>query len=231
MSALHAHRRTTGIGMTSARTRTRLIEYLREQGIRDERVLAAMNAVPRHIFVDEALAHRAYEDTALPIGHAQTISRPYTVARMLECLLQRRAGREAPLNKVLEIGTGCGYQAAVLAKLAREVYSVERIRALLDRARTNLLGLALANLRLAHGDGRLGLPDAAPFDAVILAAAAPDVPRALVEQLAPGGTLLLPLRSAHTQDQRLLCVVRGPGGVIECELDPVHFVPLRAGKV
>ncbi|MGH8708287.1 MAG: protein-L-isoaspartate O-methyltransferase family protein, partial [Burkholderiales bacterium] len=153
-------RDSPGIGMTSQRTRLRMLERLREKGIRDERVLAAMGTVPRHLFVDEALASRAYEDTALPIGFSQTISQPYVVARMIESLI----GDNGMPARVLEIGTGCGYQAAVLAQLAREVYSVERIRALLERARANLRGLRLSNLRLSHGDGHRGLEAAAPFD-------------------------------------------------------------------
>src|SRR5512138_490815 len=178
-----------GIGMTSQRTRARMVQRLREKGIRDERVLDAMEQVPRHLFVEEALASRAYEDTALPIGFAQTISQPYVVARMIELVL----GAGTP-RKVLEVGTGCGYQAAVLSRVFAEVYSVERIRALLERARRNLLGLRLGNLRLAHGDGYAGLEGAAPFDAIVVAAAAPSVPPALLQQLAPGGKMILPLR-------------------------------------
>ena len=178
--------------MTSARTRARMVERLREQGIRDERVLAAIAAVPRHLFVDEALASRAYEDTALPIGSGQTISQPYVVARMTEVLL----ATAATPGKVLEVGTGCGYQTAVLARLFPEVYSIERIKALLERARRNLLALSLANLRLAHGDGYAGLEAAAPFHSIIVAAAAPRVPEALARQLAPGGRMILPLAAS-----------------------------------
>src|ERR671937_526359 len=177
-----------GVGMTSPRTRARMVERLRGEGIRDERVLAAMAAVPRHLFVEEALATRAYEDTALPIGFGQTISQPYVVARMIEALLNGK-----PRQKVLEVGTGCGYQAAVLARVFAEVYSIERIKALLERARANLLGLRLKNLRLAHGDGYAGLEQAAPFHSIIVAAAAPRVPEALKRQLAPGGRMILPL--------------------------------------
>src|SRR5262245_6693560 len=166
--------------MTSPRTRARMVERLREQGIRDERVLEAMAAVPRHLFVEEALASRAYEDSALPIGFGQTISQPHTVARMVEILV---AGKKAP-GKVLEIGTGCGYQAAVLAQVYAEVYSIERIRELHERARANLRALRLANLRLVHGDGAAGLEKAAPFDSIILAAAARELPEALLRQLA-----------------------------------------------
>ena len=209
--------------MTSQRTRDRMVARLRARGIVDERVLAAMAEVPRHVFVEEALASRAYEDTALPIGFAQTISQPYVVARMIELVL----GPGAP-RKALEIGTGCGYQAAVLARIFPQVYSVERIRALLERARSNLLGLRLANLRLAHGDGYAGLDDAAPFDAIVVAAAAPQVPGRLLEQLAPGGKMILPLRAQG--GQRLVLVERNGRGFLEAELDPVRFVPMKLGK-
>ena len=215
--------------MTSQRTRARMVERLRGEGIRDEKVLSAMGSVPRHLFVDEALASRAYEDTALPIGFGQTISQPYVVARMIEAL---RAGDRA-LGKVLEIGTGCGYQAAVLAQLAREVYSVERIHALLERARTNLRGLRLSNLRLKHADGNLGLERAAPFDCIIVAAAAPELPQALLRQLAAGGRMVLPLKSADAPRgaQRLALVERGARGITESVLEAVRFVPLETGKL
>ena len=218
-------RSAAGIGMTSQRTRARMIERLREKGIRDERVLAAMAAVPRHLFVEEALASRAYEDSALPIGHGQTISQPYVVARMIEALIENR-----PAKKVLEVGTGCGYQAAVLAQVFEEVYSVERIKGLLERARRNLLGLRLANLRLAHGDGHAGLEKAAPFEAIIVAAAARSVPDALLRQLAPGGRMILPLHAAHGGAQRLVLIERSGRGYVESELDAVRFVPMEAGK-
>lgn len=222
-------RQLAGIGMTSQRTRERMVDRLREkQGIADERVLAAMAAVPRHVFVEEALAHRAYEDTALPIGFGQTISQPYVVARMIEAL---RSGRE--LGKVLEIGTGCGYQAAVLAHLAPEVYSVERIQALIDRARRNLLGLKLSNLRLTYGDGNLGVEKAAPFDSIIVAAAAPQVPPALLQQLAMNGRMILPVKTpqAGRGTQQLVLIERGPRGYAETTLDAVRFVPLEIGKL
>jgi len=211
--------------MTSERTRARMIERLREQGIRDERVLAAMAAVPRHRFVEEALASRAYEDTALPIGFAQTISQPYIVARMMEILIDKKQ----PKN-VLEIGTGCGYQAAVLARLSAEVYSIERIKGLHERARANLLGLKLSNLRLVHGDGHAGLEKAAPFQAIVVAAAARSVPEALLRQLAPGGRMVLPLRDGANGAQRLVLVERSGRGFVETELDTVRFVPMEAGK-
>jgi protein-L-isoaspartate(D-aspartate) O-methyltransferase len=211
-----------GIGMTSQRTRERMVVRLREKGIRDEGVLAAMAAVPRHIFIEEALASRAYEDTALPIGFEQTISQPFVVARMLEVL---RGGKK--LGRVLEVGTGCGYQAALLARLAVQVYSIERIAALLERARANLRSLRLPNLRLTHGDGAEGLPEAAPFDRIIAAAAMPRIPDALLQQLAPGGKMIAPL---GTGEQVLCLVERTPTGLIEKWLDPVRFVPLRNGR-
>jgi protein-L-isoaspartate(D-aspartate) O-methyltransferase len=213
-----------GVGMTSQRTRARMVHRLRDQGIRDERVLAAMAAVPRHLFVEEALASRAYDDTALPIGFGQTISQPHVVAKMIEKLI---AGKSP--GKALEVGTGCGYQAAVLAHVFPEVYSIERIKALLERARRNLLALRLKNLRLAHGDGYAGLEGAAPFQAIIVAAAAPRLPEALLRQLAPGGRMVLPLASGG--GQRLLLVERSGRGFFESELDAVRFVPMEAGKV
>ena len=222
---LRPGRSVAGIGMTSQRTRARMVKRLREQGVRDPRVLEAMAAVPRHLFVEEALASRAYEDSALPIGFGQTISQPYVVARMIELLIQERQP-----EKVLEIGTGCGYQAAVLARLAAEVYSIERIRELHERARANLRELRLKNLRLAHGDGAAGLEKAAPFDSIIVAAAAPEVPRALLRQLARGGRMILPLRGAGADAQRLVLIERGGLGYSETALDPVRFVPLQAGK-
>jgi protein-L-isoaspartate(D-aspartate) O-methyltransferase len=209
--------------MTSQRTRERMVERLRQKGIRDERVLGAMAAVPRHLFVEEALASRAYEDTALPIGFGQTISQPYVVARMIESLLN---GKNP--GKTLEVGTGCGYQAAVLARVFPEVYSIERIKGLLERARGNLLGLKISNLRLAHGDGYAGLGKAAPFQAIIVAAAAREMPEALLRQLAPGGRMILPLRAGTAQ--RLVLVERSGRGFVESELDTVRFVPMEMGK-
>jgi len=214
--------RTRGIGMTSQRTRDRMVARLREQGIRDEAVLAAMAAVPRHVFVDEGLASRAYEDTALPIGFEQTISQPFVVARMIEAM---RAQRN--LANVLEIGTGCGYQAAVLARLAKDVYSIERIAGLLEKARGNLRPLRLSNLRLVHADGALGLAEAAPFDGIIVAAAASGIPDALLQQLAPGGRMIVPVGSG---DQALCLIERTATGLTEKWLDAVRFVPLRGGK-
>jgi len=199
-----------------------MVERLREQGICDERVLAALAAVPRHMFVEEALAHRAYEDTALPLGFQQSISQPFVVARMIEAVA---AGRS--LGKTLEIGTGCGYQAAVLAHLAIDVYTVERIAPLLERAKRNLRHLRLPNVRLKLADGNFGLPEAAPFDTIIVAAAAAEIPPALVIQLAPAGRLMMPVGPAG--DQQLLMVERRASGVSETRLDPVRFVPLVAG--
>ncbi len=224
MSEPRGARNLAGVGMTSQRTRARMVERLREEGIADPRVLAAMEAVPRHVFVEEALAHRAYEDNALPIGFGQTISQPYIVARMIQELMR---GRE--LGRVLEVGTGCGYQAAVLARLSAEVYSIERIRELLERARSNLRELRLSNLRLAYGDGNEGLEKAAPFDSIVVAAAAPAVPQALLRQLAPGGRMILPIRQAG-DSQRLALIEREGRGFIETPLDLVRFVPLEAGK-
>jgi protein-L-isoaspartate(D-aspartate) O-methyltransferase len=211
----------SGIGMTSQRTRARMVERLREQGITDEVVLSVMGSVPRHIFVDEALASRAYDDVSLPIGFGQTISNPYTVARMVEIV---RGG--ATLGKLLEIGTGCGYQAAVLAKLAREVYSVERIAPLLAKARKNLRELRLNNLRLKHADGTVGLREIAPFDSIVMAAAATHVPLELLEQLAVGGRMVLPIGSG---EQRLRMVERTEQGFKETDLEVVKFVPLLPG--
>jgi protein-L-isoaspartate(D-aspartate) O-methyltransferase len=212
-----------GIGMTSQRTRARMVQRLRENGIRDERVLAAMASVPRHLFVEEALASRAYEDTALPIGFSQTISQPFVVARMVELVLQKEK-----TGRVLEVGTGCGYQAAVLAKLFPEAYSVERIKALLERARANLLGLRLKNLRLVHGDGYAGLEGAAPFQAIVVAAASRQVPQALLRQLAPGGRMVLPLHEGAAQ--KLVLYERNGRGFVESELEPVRFVPMETGR-
>ncbi len=214
--------RHAGIGMTSQRTRNRMIERLRTQGIRDEVVLAAMNSVPRHIFIDEALGSRAYDDVSLPIGHAQTISQPYIVARMIEIL---RNG--APLNRVLEIGTGCGYQAAVLGQVAREVYSVERIQPLHKRAAATLKELQARNVVLSYADGTMGRPEIAPFDGIIMAAAATHVPQALLEQLAVGGRMVLPLGA---QEQILTLIEHDENGYHESRLEAVKFVPILTGK-
>jgi protein-L-isoaspartate(D-aspartate) O-methyltransferase len=214
--------RSLGIGMTSQRTRDRMVSRLRDKGIADETVLAAMARVPRHLFVEEAIASRAYEDTALPIGFEQTISQPFVVARMLEAMRNGRA-----LGRVLEVGTGCGYQAAVLAEVAREVFSIERIAALLEKARTNLRPMRIAHLRLQHGDGALGLPQVAPFDGIVLAAAPAQLPPALLEQLAKGGRLVAPVGLG---EQSLILVERTRDGFAETRLDGARFVPMRGGK-
>ncbi len=212
-----------GIGMTSARTRERLIQRLREEGIRDERVLAAIREVPRHIFIEEALAHRAYEDTPLPIGLGQTISQPYIVARMTEAIL----GSGRP-NRVLEVGTGCGYQTAVLAKLVGEVCTIERIEPLLKAARKRLASLRALNVRFQLGDGSLGWPAYAPYDGILVAAAADKVPEALQEQLAPGGRLIIPVGEPGHQD--LLLIQRTPQGLTTERIELVSFVPLVRSK-
>ncbi|SDC35284.1 protein-L-isoaspartate(D-aspartate) O-methyltransferase [Paraburkholderia lycopersici] len=221
--------------LTSERVRERMVERLRANGIADARVLQALAAVPRHMFVDPGLATQAYEDAALPIGHHQTISKPSVVARMLEL-----AGAGRVLERVLEIGTGCGYQAAVLSQIARDVYSIERIKPLYERAKTNLRPLRIPNIRLHYGDGRLGLPSAAPFDAIVIAAAGFDVPQALLEQLAIGGRLVAPVALPGTQAagsageaaQVLTLVERtGPAQWRESRLDRVFFVPLKSGVI
>ena len=204
--------------------RLALVRRLREQGIVAEAVLAAIARIPRERFVDEALWSRAYEDTALPIVFEQTISQPVVVARMIEAILPVK-GR---LARVLEVGTGCGYQAAVLSQVAGEVYSIERIKGLYERARSNLRVLRLPNVRLAYGDGYAGLPEAAPFDAIVVAAAAPVVPEALLGQLKRGGKLIVPVGSA---EQQLLLVERRVAGYIETRLDLVRFVPMLPGLV
>ena len=214
--------RHNGIGMTSQRTRSRMIERLREQGIRDEVVLAAMNSVPRHMFVEEAISHLAYDDKSLPIGYGQTISQPYIVARMIEVM---RNGKQ--LNCVLEIGTGCGYQAAVLAQVAREVYSVERILPLHERAVLTLKELHVNNVISSYADGGLGLPEIAPFDGIIMAAAATHIPQALLDQLAVGGRMVLPLGA---QEQTLYLIERDEQGYRESSLEAVKFVPLLMGR-
>lgn len=199
-----------------------MIERLREKGIRNEDVLRAMAMVPRHLFVEEALASRAYEDTALPLGFGQTISQPYIVARMLELMMNGRSS----LGKVLEVGAGCGYQAAVIAQLASEVHAVERLAALAARARSHLALLELDHVFLSHADGQLGLIEHAPFDTIIVAAAGHSVPPALLHQLAPGGRLVLPI---GTSEQYLSFIERTPQAFIEKRLDAVRFVPLLSG--
>ncbi|KUY59674.1 protein-L-isoaspartate(D-aspartate) O-methyltransferase [Burkholderia sp. RF2-non_BP3] len=213
--------------LTSERVRERMVERLRANGVTDARVLDAMAAVPRHMFVDPGLATQAYEDAALPIGHQQTISKPSVVARMIELAM---AGRT--LERVLEIGTGCGYQAAVLSHVARDVYSIERIKPLYERAKLNLRPLRVPNIRLHYGDGRVGLPAAGPFDAIVIAAAGLDVPQALLEQLAIGGRLVAPVGAQSGQPQVLTLVERvAHAQWRESRLDRVFFVPLKSGVI
>ncbi len=212
----------SGIGMTSLRTRDRMLVRLREQGIKDEVVLSAIGSTPRHIFVDEALSIRAYEDVSLPIGFGQTISQPYIVARMSEIL---RNGK--PLDKVLEVGTGCGYQTAVISKLAKAVYSVERIRPLVMKARGHLRELKCLNVKLGHADGNIGIAEYAPFDGIIVTAAASHMPQDLLDQLAVGGRLVIPM---GTDEQILYLVERHTQkDYRHTKLEPVKFVPLLGG--
>jgi protein-L-isoaspartate(D-aspartate) O-methyltransferase len=213
-----------GIGMTSQRTRERLIQRIREKGVHNPVVLEAIRNTPRHIFVDEALASRAYEDTALPIGHGQTISQPYTVARMTEVLLDG-----PPLDTLLEIGTGSGYQCAILAQLARRVYSIERIAALQEMARARFRELGLRNIHLKHSDGGVGLPEYAPFDGILVTAASDGIPHALLQQLKLGGRLVLPIKSPG--GQVLVRISRTVEGYEQQRLEPVNFVPLVGGVI
>ena len=213
-----------GIGMTSQRTRERLIERLYEEGLSNPHVLEVIRRTPRHLFVDEALAHRAYEDTALPIGHNQTISQPFMVGRMTELLLA--AG---PLDKVLEIGTGSGYQTSVLSQLVERVFSVERIQALQERAKERLLELNLRNVVFRWGDGWEGWPALAPYNGIIVTAVAAEVPQALLNQLAPGGRLVIPVGAGD--EQQLLLIVREDEGFTRHVLDAVRFVPLLNGPL
>jgi protein-L-isoaspartate(D-aspartate) O-methyltransferase len=214
--------RMSGIGMTSARTRDRLVQRLREQGITNLAVLERIRNVPRHIFVDEALGSRAYEDTALPIGFGQTISQPYIVARMTEALLEG-----AGVDKVLEVGTGSGYQTAVLAPLVTHLYTIERIEPLLARARERLKELAIRNVRFRHGDGTLGWKAHAPFDGILVAAAPLTVPEALIRQLKVGGRLVVPI--GPEGEQQLLRLIRREQRVDREILGAVAFVPLLGG--
>lgn len=215
-------RGSAGIGMTSQRTRERMVTRLMEQGIRDLRVLEVMRSLPRHLFVDEALATRAYEDTALPIGNGQTISQPYAVARMTEALLD--GGRP---GKVLEVGTGCGYQSAVLAALAGEVFSVERIGDLVRRTRERLQGLQVRNVRIRQGDGYAGWAEHGPYDGILVAAAPTQVPATLLEQLAEGGRLIVPV--GERGGQQLLRISRVDGEIKQEVLETVSFVPMVHG--
>lgn len=211
-----------GIGMTSRRTRMRLIQRLRESGIRDEQVLGVMGDLPRHIFLDEALAHRAYEDTSLLIGHGQTLSQPYIVAKMTETLMAHQP------RKVLELGTGSGYQTAILAQLVAEVYSVERIKPLQDRARERLRQIGIRNVMLRHADGGMGWPEKGPFDGIIVTAAPREVPEELLEQLAEGGVLVAPVGD---EAQMLVEITRHGDKFKTREIEPVRFVPLLHGVI
>lgn len=211
-----------GIGMTSRRTRLRLVQRLREAGIESDRVLEIIGQVPRHIFLDEALSHRAYEDTSLPIGYGQTLSQPYIVARMTELLLAHEPER------VLELGTGSGYQTAVLSQAFREIFSVERIKPLQDRARERLRQLNIRNAMLKHADGGMGWPEKGPFEGIIVTAAPVEVPRELLDQLADGGVLIAPVGE---ENQVLVEIIRRGDSFERCELEPVRFVPLLGGVV
>lgn len=215
-----------GIGMTSQRTRDRMMQRLQEQGIRSLPVLDLMRSTPRHIFLDEALAHRAYEDSALPIGFQQTLSQPYIVARMTELLFQ--AG---PLARILEIGTGSGYQTTILARMpeVQQVFSVERIHALQEKARLRLRQLRIHNVQLRLADGGFGWADQGPYDGILAAAAPREIPRELIEQLAVGGRLVIPVGDERRQE--LMLVVKTPDGVVSKSIEPVKFVPLVSGVV
>jgi protein-L-isoaspartate(D-aspartate) O-methyltransferase len=221
---MNDHIRRAGIGMTSARTRERLVQRLKENGIRDQRVLDRIRETPRHLFVDEALETRAYEDTALPIGHGQTISQPWVVARMTEALL---AG--GTLQNVLEVGTGCGYQTAVLAPLVGKLHTVERINALLIRARQRFRELGLRNVRAKHSDGSWGWPEYGPYDGILVTAAPEEIPSGLLEQLADGGRMIIPVGVSGRQE---LTRVERTGNVFERSvIDTVSFVPLIGGVI
>ena len=214
-----------GIGMTSSRTRERMINRLMEQGIRNNKVLDVIRNTPRHIFMDEALASRAYEDTALPIGYNQTISQPYIVAKMTELLLAS-SGR---LAKVLEIGTGCGYQTAILAQLTDHVYSVERIAPLQKKAKDRLWDLKLKNVSFKHSDGGWGWPDYAPYDGILVAAAPPEIPEMLLQQMAVGGVMVIPI-GGRSGSQQLQRVTRTEHGYEVEKLESVIFVPFQSGR-
>jgi protein-L-isoaspartate(D-aspartate) O-methyltransferase len=213
-----------GVGMTSQRTRTRLIERLREKGVANSQVLDVIGNTPRHIFLDEALAHRAYEDSALPIGYGQTLSQPYIVARMTEILL----GAAGKLDKVLEVGTGSGYQTAILAQLVPQVFSVERIKPLQDKARIRLRSLGLRNVHLTHADGGFGWPEQGPYSGILSTAAPREVPPELLKQLAPNGVLVIPVGDVN-QDLQMIIRDGDSENFIIQKLEPVKFVPLLSG--
>jgi protein-L-isoaspartate(D-aspartate) O-methyltransferase len=218
----------TGLGLDSQAVRMRMVQKLGGLGVRDPRVLAAMSAVERHRFVDSALVNQAYEDTSLPIGLGQTISKPNVVARMIELLLAGHTGADGRLGRVLEVGTGCGYQAAVLSRVAKEVYSIERLRGLHDRARDNLRHLRLANVHLLFGDGMAGFPQGAPYAGIIAAAGGDAVPPQWTEQLAEGGRIVAPMVMAQGR-QALVMIEKTAGRLVQTVLESVHFVPLKSG--
>lgn len=221
-----------GLGLDSALVRQRMVQRLRAEGIRCEPVFAAMDRVPRHVFVDTALATQAYEDTSLPIGHGQTISKPSVVARMIEMLFEGASARASGhLGRTLEVGTGCGYQTALLAQLARRVVSIERLRPLFDKAQNNLATFRLDGVRLVHGDGMLGHGPNAPYDSIIAAAGGDDLPPAWLDQLAVGGRLVAPMHRSGGRGQVLVVVERHQAGLVRSEHESVHFVPLKSGIV
>ena len=211
-----------GIGMTSQRSRNRLVSKLREMGISNEKILNIFSETPRHIFIEEALNSKAYENSALPIGHGQTISQPYIVALMTQTLLE-----SGTMSKVLEIGSGCGYQTAILSKVSGEVFGIERIRSLVDKARETIWELKISNIHLQHGDGMLGWKQHAPFNAILVAAAPSFVPEELLKQLADGGRLIIPIGSCD--GQKLMLYTKNQNEIIEREIQSVKFVPLLSG--
>ena len=218
----------TGVGLDSSAVRKRMVQKLAEQGVQDAVVLDAMGRIERHRFVDSALVNQAYEDTSLPIGLGQTISKPNVVARMIALLREAPGLQAAPMGRVLEIGTGCGYQAAVLSLVAREVYSMERLRGLHDKAKENLRPMRLPNLHLMFGDGMLGYPKGAPYSAIIAAAGGEAVPQAWIDQLAMGGRIVAPMQTTAGQ-QALVVIDKTPQGLQQSLLEAVHFVPLKSG--
>ncbi len=222
---MHITSNLSGIGMTSQRTRSRLIQRLREKGIVEESVLSVMEKLPRHIFIDEAMSHRAYEDTSLPIGMGQTISQPYIVARMTELLVM-----SGKMNKVLEIGTGCGYQTSVLSGVCDQVFTIERIKPLQNQAIKRFQMLSLNNINHFHGDGYLGWPSEAPFDAIIVTAAPDQVPQALIDQLADDGRMVIPV-SKPNGDQQLHLLEKTQDGITSMQVEEVKFVPLLGGTI
>ena len=221
-----------GLGLDSALVRQRMVQRLRAEGLHCEPLYAAMDQVPRHLFVDTALAIQAYEDTSLPIGHGQTISKPSVVARMIALLFDGATARaQGHLGQTLEVGTGCGYQTALLAQLARRVVSIERLRPLFDKASTNLAQWRLDHVRLVHGDGMLGHGPNAPYDSLIAAAGGDELPQAWLDQLAVGGRLVAPMHRSGGRGQVLVVVDRQAGGLVRTEYEAVHFVPLKSGIV